>query len=350
MSGNGDVLLVGSVPRESAEEVFRICSKALGHHLRALPDGEPGDRKSWIQCQAKLVFDGHRAIETVRRPNTPDGLARDYRDNWSFRLKSRDTAPEFDDLGYARWARDSYAVFAKLRQQGEIAADVRFQVSIPTPLGACVTYFEDPHDRETVYRAYEPALLREVTEICHSIPASDLAIQWDVCVEILEIAAQVSFLAGDPWQRAAAAFPKLGAGVPDGAILGYHLCYGDLGHKHFVEPQDLAVSVRMANLATTHSRRRVDWIHLPVPINRSDDAYFAPLRELASSDAQIFLGLIHLHDHVAGALGRAQSARRYLPRFGVATECGLGRRQPETLVRLLAIHRDVAERLESIES
>ena len=42
---------------------------------------------------------------------------------------------------------------------------------------------------------------------------------------------------------------------------------------------------------------------LPVPINRSDDAYFAPLRDLPSGDAKVFLGLIHLEDGVQGSLG-----------------------------------------------
>jgi hypothetical protein len=34
-----------------------------------------------------------------------------------------------------------------------------------------------------------------------------------------------------------------------------------------------------------------------------------------------------------------------LSNFGVATECGFGRRRPETLSELLRIHRQVAEHL-----
>jgi hypothetical protein len=341
----GDVLLVGSIPRESAEEVFKTCSAALGTHLQALPDGEVGARKSWIQCQAKLVFDGHPVLETIRRPRSPDGLAHDYTDNWVFRLRPGIRTFEFGDLGYARWATESYEVFRNLRQRNELPAGVRFQVSMPTPLGACVTFFDQSRDRELTCRAYEPALLREVNEICRTIPADDLAIQWDVCVEILEIAAQVSFLPDDPWPRAAAQFTRIAQSIPAPVLLGYHLCYGDLGHRHFIEPESLALSVRMANLAIAHSGRRVDWVHMPVPIGRGDDAYFAPLSDLASGATRIFLGLIHRHDGVDGALTRAKAARHYLARFGVAAECGLGRRQPETLAALLTIHREVAERL-----
>lgn len=342
---HGDVLLVGSVPLESPEAVFKSCCAVLGSHLQALPDGEVGARKSWIQCQAKLTFDGHRALETVNRPKSPDGLARDYTDNWVFRVRPGSEALEFRDLGYARWAIESYEVFRKLREQNEIPAGTRFQVSIPTPLGACVTFFDRPRDRELVYRSYEPALIREATEICRQIPAEHLAIQWDVCIEILEIAAKVAFLPGDPWTRAAAQFERIGRAIPAPAMLGYHFCYGDLGHRHFIEPEDLELSVRLANQAITRSGRGVDWIHMPVPLARRDEAYFAPLTDLRGGGVKVFLGLIHLQDGVEGAMARARAARRYLPRFGVATECGLGRRHPETLTELLMVHREVAERL-----
>ena len=341
----GDVLLVGSVPRESAEEVFKTCSAALGTHLQALPDGEVGARRSWIQCQANMVFNGHPALETVSCPRSPDGIAREYTDNWVFRLRPGNEALEFGDLGYARWAVESYKIFRGLRQRNDIPAGMRFQVSLPTPLGGCVTFFDRPGDRELVYRSYERAMIREVTELCRQIPSQDLAIQWDVCVEILEIAANAPFLPGDPWVRAATQFERIGQAIPVPVMLGYHLCYGDLGHRHLVEPENLAISVRMANLAISRSKRRVDWVHMPVPIGRRDDAYFAPLKDLQSGDTRIFLGLIHLHDGIEGSLARAKTARRYLPRFGVATECGLGRRPPETLTELLTMHREVAQRL-----
>jgi methionine synthase II (cobalamin-independent) len=144
-----------------------------------------------------------------------------------------------------------------------------------------------------------------------------------------------------------AQFERIAAAVASPVMLGFHFCYGDLAHRHLVEPADLSLSVRMANLAISSVKRSVAWIHMPVPINRSDDAYFAPLRELKSGDAKVFLGLIHLHDGTEGSLKRAEVARRYLSGFGIATECGLGRRPSETLPDVLRIHREVAERLAS---
>jgi hypothetical protein len=231
-------------------------------------------------------------------------------------------------------------------------------VSLPTPIGGSVAFFDQPSDRELVCAAYEQAMTREVAEICHRIPHEDLAIQWDVCVEVLEIAAAdqtqtptddgtslARLLPGDPWMRTATQFGRITAAIPPAVMLGFHFCYGDLAHHHLVEPTDLALSVRMANLAVSYSVRPVSWIHMPVPISRADDAYFAPLGKLLNRGATVFLGLIHLNDGVDGSVKRAEAAKRYLRRFGVATECGLGRRPPETLADVLYIHKEVAEQL-----
>ena len=344
----GSVLLVGSVPLDSAEEVFKTCAIGLGNHLKVFPDGEVGARKSWIQCQAIFVFDRHPAIECIKRPTSSDGLSREYDDNWSFRLKPGVDELTFDDLRYAGWAVESYQTFRELRQQGVIPADARFQVSLPTPLGGCAAFFDQARDREVVYRAYETAMLREVNRICQQIPHDQLALQWDVCVEVLEVAAGLpQLLPDDPWKRAGTQFRRISENIASPVMLGFHFCYGDLAHHHLVEPADLSVSVRMANLAISNAKRPVDWVHMPVPINRGDDPYFAPLRELKSSDTNVFLGLIHLHDGVEGSLRRVEVAQRYLRSFGLATECGLGRRPRETLSELLRIHREVAERQNS---
>lgn len=81
--------------------------------------------------------------------------------------------------------------------------------------------------------------------------------------------------------------------VPSEALMGYHLCYGDLAGHHIVQPSDLALLTRMASAAVAESGRRVDWLHMPVPADRADDAYFAPLDELNAPDSRLFLGLVH---------------------------------------------------------
>jgi hypothetical protein len=80
-------------------------------------------------------------------------------------------------------------------------------------MGGCAAFFDQPLDRELVYRAYEPAMMREAGEICRQIPHQDLALQWDVCLEVLEIATNSPFLAGDPWMRAGAQFERIATAI-----------------------------------------------------------------------------------------------------------------------------------------
>jgi hypothetical protein len=82
---------------------------------------------------------------------------------------------------------------------------------------------------------------------------------------------------------------------------------------------------------------------MPVPRNRTDDAYFAPLRNLRlHPETELYLGLVHYTDSIEGTQKRIKAAQRVVKDFGVATECGFGRRSPETIVDLLRIHSEVA--------
>ena len=85
-------------------------------------------------------------------------------------------------------------------------------------------------------------------------------------------------------------------------------------------------------------------IHMPVPRNRADDAYFEPLRKLKlRAETQLCLGLVHHTDGVEGCTKRLATARKYVTNFSVGTECGFGRRDPKTIPELLRIHAKVAE-------
>ncbi len=346
MNGTGrELLLVGSVPLESAQDVLRACGDSIGRFVMALPDGEVGERSIWVVCQAYRVFHEHPQIETLDRPKgwEPSGYTQEM---WSFRVRPDAGDVRFDDLHYATWAEKSYATFRRLKDAGTIPSDVRFQVSLPTPPGGVSFFFHDPRELAKVYEPYQEAILREVEKIARVIPPRELAIQWDVCWEVLELAgAELPWALPDPWPRYVAMLERIGPAVPAEALLGYHLCYADLGHQHYVQPKDLAVCVRMANAIVEHSGRRVDWIHMPVPLDRDDDAYFAPLKDLASGNARIFIGLLHFSDGEQGARRRIATARRHLRDFGLATECGFGRRPPETVPQLLELHRTMASEM-----
>ena len=101
--------------------------------------------------------------------------------------------------------------------------------------------------------------------------------------------------------------------------------------------------VGVANQLCADIRRSVELIHMPVPRDRSDDVYFAPLARLRlRPETELSLGLVHYTDGVTGTRRRLVTAERHANRFSIATECGFGRRNPATIPELLRIHAEVA--------
>lgn len=105
--------------------------------------------------------------------------------------------------------------------------------------------------------------------------------------------------------------------------------------------------VEILNGVLPQLRRTVDFVHMPVPEDRTDDAYFASLKNLTVADeTKIYLGLLHYDDH-ENDLRRAKAASKVLSKFGVATECGWGRTDPERVPGLISAHRRFMEKWSS---
>jgi hypothetical protein len=318
--------------------------------LKRIPDGETGERAAWINFQFPLM-----ASYAFFEPDEPEGdeLTADqvaqgtgttYR---TPKLRVRDgvdvTTLKFTNLGYRDSALESYATFSRLKQLGVIGSRIRFQVSLPTPLAPLMIFVRN-EDIPRVLPAYRATLLGELDQICQTIPASELSVQWDVAAEIglLEGVLPPPFV--DVTDTIVAELVQLGNAVPEEVELGYHLCYGDFGHKHILEPVDTRIMVDLANLVIAKLGRPLNWLHLPVPRDRNDDKYFAPLKDLTlPDDTDLYLGLVHQTDGLAGTHERLTTARRHRGRFGIATECGFGRRDPETIPALLELHRTLLE-------
>lgn len=346
MSSNHDrpvgTHLVGSVPLNSSEEVFRLAAAILGDRLRRIPDGETGERINWIGFQLE-VMGKEPALERV--PPDPERYAPLPR--MRLREGSRATELRFDRLGYTDAALDSYRTFARLVDEGTIARGTRFQVSLPTPL-APVAAFVAPESQPAVERAYEGALLRELSRITDGvhIPRDQLAIQWDVAVEFGILEGIFPNRLDHPFDDIVSRLIRLGRSVPEPVELGYHLCYGDFEHRHFKQPADAGRFVAVINRLGPALGRSLQWVHVPVPRDRTDEAYFAPLRRLElRPETELYLGLVHATDGRPGAERRIEAARGAVDRFGVATECGLGRRPAGQIEGLLALHRDLADPL-----
>jgi hypothetical protein len=296
-------------------------------------------RSGWIGWQGSLFANNPR----FERGYAESGV---YGPGPRFRLQAcagpRDLT--FGSLGYADAAINSYRDFQRLQRAGALPSHMRFQVSLPTPL-APVSTFVALYDRAVVEAVYEQRLLAELADIVTRVPSQRLSIQWDVAAEVAILEAGVSTHLRNPRADIVERLVRLGRAVPADVELGYHFCYGDRGHRHFKQPEDTRLVVRLANEVAARLARRLTWIHLPVPIARDDDAYFAPLRELQpGGETEVYLGLIHYHDGLAGAERRIEAAQRHLANFGVATECGLGRRPADTVAELLRLHADVTAR------
>jgi hypothetical protein len=246
------------------------------------------------------------------------------------------------DTGYAEAAIESYMTFRRLRDAGELPAGLRFQFCLPTPMAAGYMYVS-PSSLAAWLPAYERSLLAALRQIVDAIPHRDLSIQWDVCQEVLVFE---QFFPQRPASYKIDIFAelaRLGDAVPTGAECGYHLCYGSPRDAHLVMPKDSAILVEIANGLIDRLRRQLDFLHLPVPQDRTDAAYYVPLRQLRlPAAATLYLGLIH-HDDAPGNQARIDAAAAVISSFGVATECGWGRGDPEKIPDLLAAHRHVMQ-------
>jgi methionine synthase II (cobalamin-independent) len=197
-----------------------------------------------------------------------------------------------------------------------------------------------------VEAAYEQAMIAEVAALCRHIPHRDLTIQWDVCNEMIIWDGQQTAAAphaDEPPENFPARMQRLCAGIPDAAEVGLHLCYGDFAGKHFVEPKDAGKMVSFANALVQSIAHPLAYIHMPVPIERADDGFHRPLRDLElPAGTELYLGVVHAKDGAEGTRARIAAARRYAPAFGIATECGMARaRSEETVRRLLQVHAEV---------
>jgi hypothetical protein len=333
-----DVHLVGSIGLDTVEDVFRTVGKELGPHLRRVPDGEVGGRKLWISWQYPLL-----RASTFLRPD-PSGKVRPT-NRFALLTLGEGVAPadvHFGELGYMREARASYLDFLAARERGELPNNIRFQVCLPTPF-AVVSSVVVPEALAAVEAGYEKAMIAEVAALCRHIPHRDLCIQWDVCNEMVVWDGQktdaVPF-ADEPRDKIIARMQRLCAAVPDDVELGLHLCYGDFAGKHFIEPKDAAAMVDFANALSSGIAHQLAYIHMPVPIDRSDDAFHRPFRDLKlNPGTALFLGVVHAKDGADGTKARIAAAQRYVPEFGIATECGMARARSEDVVRsLLKIH------------
>jgi hypothetical protein len=339
------VHLVGSIPLPDTETVFRTISAALGRHIRRLPDGETGIRKTWIRFLQDVLAE-NPAIEIAT--DVPpfrfvqwDGKL--IREIPRLRLKPGATIdPSSFRTGYADMAIDSWAIFDRLQRTGVIPPGIKFQISLPTPIAPTYNNMV-PADRPKLLPGLTSHFIGEVRRIAAAIPRDRVAVQWDVCQEVLAWEGYYDEGPVDFRTETIDVLTTIGGAVPADIELGYHLCYGSPADEHLVQPKDTGIMVAMTNAIVAGMRRPIQFFHMPVPKGRTDDAYFAPLEGLQlAPQTELSLGLVH-HDDAAGNSARLAAARRHVRVDGIANECGMARGDPARLPALLAAHARTAE-------
>ncbi len=341
-----DLLLVGSIPLDTSEEVFRAFGPALGEWLAYLPDGEIGDRRYWIDGVGHRVLNGHREMETIRYPDPDENGVETWRpqgnhDQYQFRVKPGIDEVRFGDpgwrLGYTRDAINSYYVFRNLKKEGLIPDHMRFQVCIPLTYSCLASFIPGRDDLEKVVPGFTKALVAEVTEMVRHIPPTELAIQWDMAIEnrLIEDLLGMGDLAGAKAEAKRVARPatEICTAIPRDVAVGYHSCYGTLDGWPSRQPPDVQGTVLLLNAVVEASQREVEFVHFPT-LAAADAKFFRPLEEIDVKGARAYVGVIH-HMHGLGGLeSQMECIKKYLPEFGLAAPCGFGR-APERPGKLL---------------
>ena len=339
----------GSVNLADAESVMREIAARVPSGLRRIPDGETGDRGNWIVFQLQKFLQLPWLV-----PDGPVGEADgEYEQLPELRLAEGVDPGSviWPDIGYAEAYLESYRVFAGLRADGVIPAGVRFQVEYPTPLASIGGYIV-PEQQQVLLGSYERAMFADLDRLLAAIPPGEVAVQWDVAVEFGVLEEAWAPGGAQAFDAIVAALARCVDQVPAGIPVGLHLCYGDYGHEHFMQPVSLALQVRVVNAVAAAAARPVSFVSFTVPQDQREESYFAPLAGLAADPGtELNFALVPYHpaEQAAGttgdqarlidaALAASPGGRRD---WGICTECGMGRVNREEIPALLDLHREI---------
>ena len=321
--------MVGSIPLDDAESVFRTLGGRVGQHMQRIPDGETGRRQRWISfindgLKANPAFEYDKSIPPFQFTQY-DGKVVYEIDRLKF-VDGVDPTTVTFETGYADDAIRNFPVFDRLQADGTIPTGVKYQLCMATPLAIAYNVMA-PAVYEPFIECYTAHLAEEFRRIAEALPHNRISYQWDVCQEVLM------------WEDYYDQFPgyqdqifsvlgRIGNMVPADIDVGYHLSNGSPKDEHMLLPKDMTNLVDIANGIVKAVSRPVQYIHMPVPKDRNDDDYFKPLTGLNLPEATaLYLGLIHMGDAAASA-GKLETAQKYATVAGVATECGMGRGDP----------------------
>lgn len=350
-----EVLLTGSVPRETVEEVYRDVSARVGDLLRRMPDGEVGGWGGGGIAGAvdhPLLRPGEPTVMTTS--DSPFGqmppMAIFYPKDGVDPAKV-----ELPPSGVAQLKLASYHDFTRLKDEGVISRDMRFQFTTPGP-ATTAGVIGLRHD--LLLPAAERMLNAEIDEILAAIPASELTVQLDLAVELemeelrrrpdafsTPVFVEMDAAWGDwTYQDVAASVARIANRVPRDVELGFHLC----GMWH-IDPrggQDMKVHVDFANALIERVDRPITYIHVASVPEHGEGDYRTLTGMNRGPETKLFIGLVHSRDGIEGTARRVRAAEAAGLDFGVAHFCGIAPLfgvQPNELDDVLDLHRQAAE-------
>ncbi|MGO1590483.1 MAG: hypothetical protein ACTHW1_06765 [Ancrocorticia sp.] len=325
-----NVMFSGGIPADGPEGVFELLSETIGDRALCWPDGETSpERRAWIGAINSEILAQSPCFEPVAATlSLPDDHP--YHSFKTLKIRSGVEVNLRGQLPYAKDAIESYGVFKRMQAEGKIPDRTRFQVAVPGAHDVISISFPDSSEWPILFKAWEEALQEEYRRILEVIPSDELCIQIDYCTEMIHI--------GGTWQRDFDWVPDAPAeelfayytsedyiqghiaGLPDDVRLGIHVCCGTSPSFPVQSLDDISLPVRLSNAIQIAASGRIDYFHLPA-LTTSDEAYFAPLADLATGDATIYLG-VECNDGIEAMDRRMKAARTFLPEFGVAHYCG----------------------------
>ena len=263
---DSELLLVGSLPADSADSALRSAAGFFGDLVFALPDGETGPRAAWVGYERERLVRPNPDVVVVQETESPTGIPRHAYETPVFGIRPGVTGLHWDSWPRIDDAIAGYRVFSELRGDGVIPAGLRFQVGLPFPSSALNGFKADfTADYPVAERAFEDLVARELTRLTAAIPPADLAIQWDLAYETQDLEGVLAWTGEGAWERFAGPVTRLTRLIPEEVLVGYHLCYGTFPEWPMYEARDMGLLVRMANFAVANSGRTVDWLHLAGP-------------------------------------------------------------------------------------
>ena len=306
------------------ERVFETVSAALGSRIKRIPDGETGERGRLDHLARAGVC---RKIRHSRNPASFFASTRAAPAASAIRLKPgrrrRGRALRQSVLRRHR-RRSPMRSSSRLKDAGKIPPGTKFQVDLVPAHSVIWLFLVRTSCTLRSTRSTTTRVKREIDKIAAIDPARRT--RDPVRRRVRGVRAARTQRGGRataaPRPRCRTTFAgiltDLGNRVPADVDLLYHFCYGDSGHRHVVEPTDMGDMVEFANRADRGGiARPIELIHMPVPRDRADDAYFAPLRRLElRPETELCLGLVHYTDGVDGARRAAWRQReKYVSRF-----------------------------------